>query len=204
MTCDLKKLGCFFFSPWDETFCANDVSWYEHNADVGVCHEDAYNSPCPWPPSQEGSKHSEVTPWAVSCQARDPHYHRGVAWPWIEAEGYTTLLCFWWCHSHTRHRHTPGINQSSRNMLSVPPYNMMMALSTHIHKDTIGNSNRRMGAADQIQCSHISPHKLRMHGHKTTSLNRLLWKQSEVWVNCVTTYTNLRLPLFNRITTTTT
>lgn len=81
MTCDLKKLGCFFFSPWDETFCANDVSWYEHNADVGVCHEDAYNSPCPWPPSQEGSKHSVVTPWAASCQTRDPRYHWGVAWP---------------------------------------------------------------------------------------------------------------------------
>lgn len=160
MTCDLKKLGCFFFSPWDETFCANDVSWYEHNADVGVCHEDAYNSPCPWPPSQEGSKHSEVTPWAVSCQARDPHYHWGVAWPWIEAEGYTTLLCFWWCHSHTRHRHTPCINQSSRYMPSVPPYNMMMTLSTHFHTDTITNSNRRMRAARQIQCIHISPHIL--------------------------------------------
>lgn len=93
MTCDLKKLGCFFFlfssllpqpfalpvsvSPRDETFCANDVSWYEHNADVGVCHEDAYNSPCPWPPSQEGSKHWEVTPWAVSCQARDPSLSPG-------------------------------------------------------------------------------------------------------------------------------
>lgn len=112
MTCDLKKLGCFFFlSPWDETFCANDVSWYEHNADVGVCHEDAYNSPCPWPPSQEGSKHSEVTPWAVSCQTRDPHYHQGVAWPWIEAEGDTALLCFWWCHSHTREK-THSLHQS--------------------------------------------------------------------------------------------
>lgn len=93
MTCDLKKLGCFFFlfssllpqpfalpvcvSPRDETFCANDVSWYEHNADVGVCHEDAYNSPRPWPPSQEGSKHWEVTPWAVSCQARDPSLSPG-------------------------------------------------------------------------------------------------------------------------------
>ena len=113
MTCDLKKLGCFFFSPWDETFCANDVSWYEHNADVGVCHEDAYNSPCPWPPSQEGSKHSVVTPWAASCQTRDPRYHWGVAWPWIEAEGYTTLLCFWWCHSHTREK-THSLHQSDR------------------------------------------------------------------------------------------
>lgn len=74
----LEETGLLFFSfPWDETFCANDVSWYEHNADVGVCHEDAYNSPCPWPPSQEGSKHSEVTPWAVSCQTRDPCYHWG-------------------------------------------------------------------------------------------------------------------------------
>lgn len=84
MACDLKKLGWVFFfllflfiSPWDETFCANDISWYEHNADVGVCHEDACNSPCPRPPSQEGSKHSEVTPWAVSCQTRDPRYQQG-------------------------------------------------------------------------------------------------------------------------------
>lgn len=108
----LEETGLLFFiSPWDETFCANDVSWYEHNADVGVCHEDAYNSPCPWPPSQEGSKHSEVTPWAVSCQTRDPHYHWGVAWSWIEAEGYTTLLCFWWCHSHTREK-THSLHQS--------------------------------------------------------------------------------------------
>ena len=107
----LEETGLLFFSPWDETFCANDVSWYEHNADVGVCHEDAYNSPCPWPPSQEGSKHSDVTPWAVSCQVRDPRYHRGVAWPWIEVEGYITLLCFWWCHSQTREK-THSLHQS--------------------------------------------------------------------------------------------
>lgn len=35
----------------------------------------------------------------------------GVAWPWIEAEGYTTLLCFWWCHSHTREK-THSLHQS--------------------------------------------------------------------------------------------
>lgn len=77
MTCDLKKLGCFFSSLSEMKPSVNDVSWYEHNADVGVCQEDACNSPCPWPPSQEGSKHSEVTPWAVSCQTRDPCYHWG-------------------------------------------------------------------------------------------------------------------------------
>lgn len=147
MTCDLKKLGCFFFfffpfspvSPWDETFCANDVSWYEHNADVGVCHEDAYNSPCPWPPSQEGSKHSEVTPWAVSCQTGDPSLSlEGAGWvgrverlaarSWIEAEGYTTLLCFCWCHSHTRKK-THSLHQSepppqSTSVPSVPAYSV--------------------------------------------------------------------------------
>lgn len=96
----LEETGLLFFlSPWDETFCANDVSWYEHNADVGVCHKDAYNSPCPWPPSQEGSKHSEVTVWAVSCQTRDPSLSLGVgggglAWPGIEVEGYTNTPLF--------------------------------------------------------------------------------------------------------------
>lgn len=97
----LEETGLLFFlSPWDETFCANDVSWYEHNADVGVCHKDAYNSPCPWPPSQEGSKHSEVTVWAVSCQTRDPSLSPGVggagglAWPGIEVEGYTNTPLF--------------------------------------------------------------------------------------------------------------
>lgn len=122
MTCDLKKLGCFFFpSPWDETFCANDVSWYEHNADVGVCHKDAYNSPCPWPPSQEGSKHSEVTVWAVSCQTRDPSLSPGVggargvgmAGNWGGGLHQHSFVSAGVTHAPER-RHTPCINQNLR------------------------------------------------------------------------------------------
>lgn len=118
----LEETGLLFFlSPWDETFCANDVSWYEHNADVGVCHKDAYNSPCPWPPSQEGSKHSEVTVWAVSCQTRDPSLSPGVGgrggWHGRELRwrATPTLLCFWWCHSRTRKK-THSLYQSEPKM----------------------------------------------------------------------------------------
>lgn len=64
-------------SPWDETFCANDVSWYEHNADVGVCHEDAHSSPCPWPPSQEGSEHSRSDTVGCLVSSRRPSLSPG-------------------------------------------------------------------------------------------------------------------------------
>lgn len=96
---------------------------------MGVCQEDAYNGPCPWPPSQESFKHSEVTPWAVSCQIRDPGYHRG--WHGRELRRRATSQSFVSAGvTHTlKRRHTPCINQSP----SVAPYNRMMMMMT-IHR----------------------------------------------------------------------
>lgn len=99
---------------------------------MGVCHEDAYNSPCPWPPSQEGSKHSEVTPWAVSCQTGDPSLSLGGAgaggWRgWRRGHDLRrratphSFVSVGVTHSPER-RHTPCINQSppSTSVPSVP------------------------------------------------------------------------------------
>lgn len=75
MTCDLKKLGCFFSLPEMKPSVLmmlagmNTMLMWES---VMRMHTTA---PCPWPLSQERSKHSVVTSWAASCQTRDPHYH---------------------------------------------------------------------------------------------------------------------------------
>lgn len=172
----LEETGLFFFfsrSPWDETFCANHVSWYEHNADVGVCHEDAHNSPCPWPPSQEGSKHSEVTPWAVSCQTSHPHYHW---WGWRgpELRWRSTPQSFVsGCVTHTLEtRHTPCINQSPR---FVP----VRRTSSQHDDDTICRFPYMHSHCPQLQIAD----SLVFH-YTVSSAQRQMWKQVAMSQEC--------------------
>lgn len=127
MTCDLKKLGWFFFfsppstpnpspcpSPSLPEMKPSALMMLAGTSAMLMWESVMRMHTTALAPGLPVKRDLNIEKWhrgLSHVKPETPRYHRGVAWPWIEAEGYTTLLCFCWCHSHSGEK-THSLHQS--------------------------------------------------------------------------------------------